>query len=92
MLAKIYLNDSKTENKIHCNFLISISERRRVMIAGNGEKCLVKDFTARNVDLSRMTSSLKKNKQVMSVDASLIEEKQDKIILERKPDCNCVIY
>jgi hypothetical protein len=33
---------------------VPISERRRVMVAGTGEKCLVKKFVAKNVDLKSL--------------------------------------
>lgn len=54
-LARVYLNDSKTDNMITANFLIPNSERRRVMIAGTGEKCLISNFIAKNIDLKRQT-------------------------------------
>jgi len=36
-------------------------ERRRVMIAGTGEKCYLKNLNAKNIDLRRKTVNLKKD-------------------------------
>ncbi len=51
VLTRIYVNDSKIPHTITTSFYLPLVERRRIMIAGTGEKCLVSKFVAKNIDL-----------------------------------------
>jgi hypothetical protein len=51
ILSKIFVNDSVKDNFICSDFNLPCQERKRVMIAGSGEQCLVKHFIARSVYL-----------------------------------------
>jgi hypothetical protein len=51
MIAKIFLNDSKTENFVSSDIFLPVMQNKRVMIGGNGRQCLIKSFVVKNVDL-----------------------------------------
>jgi hypothetical protein len=97
-LSRIYLNDSKTENKVVLNFLLPMRERRKIMIAGNGEKCLIKKFMARNVDLRRKNSGLLnvslKNLNLTAVNSkdNIDDDKNEKNLKGRGGECGCTIF
>ena len=91
-LAKIYVNDSKMENKIISNFLLPMKDRRRVMIAGNGEKCLIKNFLCRNVDLNKKMANITRNSNMLNNSLSK-DSIDDKVVnnCNRNPNC-CSIF
>lgn len=61
ILTKMFINESKSDNSVVSNFLLPMKGRKRVMIAGNGEKCIIKNFMARNIDLKKSLDESKKN-------------------------------
>ena len=93
MKTKIYLNDSPIPNINASNFYLPLYERRRVMIAGTGEKCLVNKFTAKNIDLNKKNNKLNYlngiNNLNNTIDISINNINSD-LFLEKK-DC-CSIY
>jgi hypothetical protein len=71
-------------------------ERRKIMIAGNGEKCLIKKFMARNVDLRRkntgfLNTSLKNMNISINKDKSN-DVKNEKNLKDRGGECGCSIF
>ena len=70
-------------------------ERRRVMIAGTGEKCLLKSLLAKNIDLRKKTqSSLTKNANTYLFKTDINNAINDNIIEEqnKRNPCGCLIF
>jgi hypothetical protein len=85
ILTKIFINESKSDNSVVSNFLLPMKGRKRVMIAGNGEKCIIKNFTARNIDLKKSLDDSNKNENVKSSPNKKLN------LCERNPAC-CMIF
>lgn len=78
--ARIVVNDSKIENNVNSDFFLPIIDQRcRLMVAGSGQQCCIKNFMCRiNTKLKDDMYSDLKNHSIFSTD-------------KRNCDC-CVIF
>ncbi len=61
------------------------------MLAATGEKCFIKTFTAKNLDLNKVKKGKKKSK-LIPINFERVEESKEDNLKGKSPDCNCSIF